>query len=108
MYQLYALFSSFERVRIFTMMLTTLLGIGGMSWVWGNAKQTNIPLTSFGWAQIYVFGLISFLSAVLVLGMLIVPDNAEALLELIHAEGIVSWLTLQVQSFLLYLVRSFM
>ena len=108
MHELYGLFADFDRARIFTLMITTVVGIGGMSWIWGNAKQANIKLTTFDWIQIYAFGLVAFLSGMLVMGMLIVPDNADALLELIRADGVVNWLTKQVQAFLLWMIRSMM
>ena len=108
MNDLYSFFAAKDLARMFTLVLITLFGTGGVVWVRKNAHDAGVRLTSFGLVQFYIFGLIAFLSATLVVGFMIVPDNATALLELIHAGGIVDWMTSCVQDFMLYLIKSLM
>ncbi len=105
MREIYVIVANLDNARIFALILSCMVSLGFAVWVWSTAKHANIPLTSFGWAQVYVFGMIAFMSACLVLGYLIVPKNAEKLVDLMGVERLLDAYSRQVQAALIFIVR---
>jgi len=96
---------NFDNCRIIALVISCVVSLGIAAWIWSTAKHANLPLSTFQWAQIYFFALISFLSGVLVLGLLIVPKNAESLLDVLRIKGFVESYSRQVQGALIYIVN---
>ncbi|MBF0501399.1 MAG: hypothetical protein HQM09_14760 [Candidatus Riflebacteria bacterium] len=105
MTELYKIFADFDNARILMMCLTCIFSCGMLAWVWGDSKRAGIEITHSQWTQIYVFGLLSFLSGVMVLGLLLTPSNSMGLMELMHLKGLLELCTANVQKFVLYVIR---
>ena len=105
MNSLYILVSDYEIAEILTIISFGLLCLAWLSFIYGNAKKLNKRLTSFQWAQTYILGVICFLAGVILLGKLIVPKNADGLLELLHIDRLLNVMTLKFQQLLLSLIR---
>jgi hypothetical protein len=108
MHELYKLISDPGTGEILTLITIGLICLGYLSFIWGNSKKLNIRLTSLDWAQIYTFGLIVFVTGVILLGKLIVPTNADDLLQMLHIYEPLRYLTTRYQTFLLSLLRMLM
>lgn len=108
MNDLYRLVSDPGIAELLTLITFGLLCLGYLSFVWGNSKRLNLRLSTFDWAQIYFFGLLVFLTGVVLLGKLIVPANADDLLHLIGLEHALRYATLRFQWFWQGIFRMFM
>ena len=103
--EIYLLVASFENARVFALIISCLVSGGLGFWIWSTAKHANLPLTTFGWVQVYIFGLISFFSGCLVMGYLIVPKNADKMMDMLGVARFVDFYTRQVQSALMFIVN---
>lgn len=105
MREIYVFVANLENARIIALIISCVatLGLGG--WIWSTAKHANIELTTFGWTQVYVCGAIAFMSGSLVLGYLIVPKNADRLMDMMGVARLVDAYTRQVQAALIFIVR---
>lgn len=108
MNDLYRFVSDNGIAEILTLITFGLICLGYLSFIWSNSKRLNIRLSTFDWAQIYFFGLLVFLTAVILLGKLIVPNNADDLLELIGLEKVLRYATLRFQWFWQNIIRMMM
>ncbi|MFZ5950226.1 MAG: hypothetical protein ACOYXC_05955 [Candidatus Rifleibacteriota bacterium] len=105
MNSLYALIADPEWAEILTLLTVGGIALAWLSFIWGNAKQQNIRLTTFDWGCIYALGFVTFMCGVIILGNFIVPANAKSLLETLHLDGILRYLTVRFQTLLLSLLR---
>jgi hypothetical protein len=105
LYEIYRLVADPEWGEILTIVTIGLLCMSYMSFTWSNAKRLNKRISDFQWAQIYFMGLILFISGSILLGKLIVPANADKLLEILYLDGTLKYLTSKFQSFLLPILR---
>lgn len=108
MHTLYRLVSDHGIAEFLTLITFGLLCLGYLSFVWGNSKQRNTRLTTWHYSQIYFFGVLVFLTGVIILGKLIVPKNVDALLQLLHIEDVLRYASQKYQAFLQGILRLFM
>lgn len=108
MHDLYMFVSDPGIGEILTLITFGLICLGYLSFVWGNSKRLNTRLTTFSWFQIYFFGLLVFLTGVVLLGKMIVPKNVDDLLHLIYMYDPLRYVTLRFQAFLQAIVRMMM
>jgi len=108
MHDLYRFVSDPWIAEILTLITFGLVCLGYLSFVWSNSKRLNIRLSTLDWAQIYFLGLLVFLTGVILLGKLIVPKNADDLLDLLGLEQILRYATLRFQWFWQSIIRMFM
>ena len=102
---LYSLIADPEWAEIFTLLTIGLLAFGYMSFIWGNAKQQNIRLSTFDWGIIYTMGFITFICGTITMGKFAFPQNASSILETLGLDGILRYLTVRYQTLLLSLIR---
>jgi len=105
MRELYMFLLDIDRARVIAMVISCVASLGVLSFIWSTANQANLRVTTAQWVQIYLFGFIAFISGVLVLGFIIVPKNADKLLEMTYLRYPVDAFSRQVQAALLYIVR---
>ena len=105
MSSLFTFVASYQNAEYLTIITIGLAILAYLSFIWGNANRLNVRLTLFQWTQIYVLGTMLFLCSVILLGKLIVPDNADSLLDLLHLNGFLHKATLQYQQVLLAILR---
>jgi len=108
MNDLYRFVSDNGIAEMLTLITFGLICLGYLSFVWGNSKRLNVRLSAFDWVQIYVLGLFVFLSAVILLGKMIVPKNAEDLLYMVGLDKPLRYATLRFQWFWQSIIRMMM
>ncbi len=108
MHNLYRLISDQGMAEILTLISFGLVCLAYLSFVWGNSKKLNTELTTYDWAQIYFFGLLVFLTGTVLLGKLIVPDNADNLLQMLKLYEPLRYATLRFQIFFQSILRMMM
>jgi len=104
MNDLYRFCSDAGNAQYITLLLLGFFFVCWASWVYTNAKQTNLPLTTLEWWQIYGSGTLALLCGSLFMGFVMVPENAEKLVEILYVKEPLDWLTMQVRSVLMWLV----
>lgn len=88
-----------------------IIGIVTVGWVyrlWSNSQLAHVKLTAEENIQIYIFGAIAFVDAVIMFGYVAFPDNAENMLELMGLKFPLFALTSYVQRGMLWIVRLMM
>jgi hypothetical protein len=105
MRELFVFLSNISNIYPLAFIFSCVVSVGLLSFIWGNAHSANVRLSSFQWIQIYGLGLVAFLSGILILGFLIVPKNAEGLLDLLRIKYYADLYVKQVQAACLWFVK---
>ncbi|MBF0409546.1 MAG: hypothetical protein HQM10_19555 [Candidatus Riflebacteria bacterium] len=105
MAELFRVFQDFDNSMIFTMFLIGLAALGWISWVYGTASQSGLEISSSQWFQIYIAGTIIFFSGAWLLGLLLFPENAKNLMEMLYMKDPIEFLTKHVRAFTLEIIK---
>lgn len=97
-----------ENAEILTLIALCVGSFALLSFIWSNAHQKGLRMTTFQWTQIYSLGTVTFLSGVMVLGKLAFRENSDKLLDLLYLSDPLSFLTRHFQSILLTFIRAMM
>lgn len=108
MAELYRAFADVSNAQIFALLVIGLVFLGMLSWVWSTSKTAGVEVTHGQWAQIYIFGLGVFLCGVLIFGLLVTPNNAENLINILYLDRPLAIVTKEIQRVVLYLIRLLM
>lgn len=103
--ELYLIVMDLNNARVIALILSGLLSLGVVGWVLDNVKKRRQPMTNLDTVTVYLFGFVSFISGVLVMGLLVVPKNADNLMEAIMVRNIVDGYTYQVQKALIFCIN---
>ncbi len=106
--EFYRFVSDPETAKICALVFLGLTGLGLSSFVYQNAKQAHLRLTEIQWVEVYGGGGVAALCGILVLGYVIVPDNADNLVDLLFLGKPFRWYWKLVQQFMQWFVRLLM
>ena len=108
MYELFGIFSSVENAQMITLLVLGVLGLIWSGFVWENAKSMHKHVTMPQWIQIYGSAGVTLFCGMILLGMFIAPENADALLDLLYLRDPLLWITHHIQSVVLWMLRVLM
>lgn len=97
-----------ENAEILTLVLLCVGSFAWASFIWSNANQKGLKITTFQWAQVYSLGMVVFLSGVMILGKLFFRENSDKLLDTLYLSDPLAYLTRHLQEILLTLIRALM
>lgn len=105
---LYSIIAAQEYAEILTLIMVILVGLAYIWFVWSTAKKLGNDLTSFELGQVIFLGTIVFLSGTTILGKIISPHNADAMLDVLGLDTVLYYLTTRFQIICLALLRGLM
>ena len=105
MITLYGIIAVRENAEILTMLSISLLCIVYIYHLWRISGLTGKRFTTWEWVKIYFFSIIIFLCGSCSFAKMFFPDNADALLDLLHLSGILEAFTIPYQTLLLKIIR---
>lgn len=108
MAELYKILLDQSVAQFITLAIIGVISIGWVYILWSNAQLAHVKLTAAENIQIYIFGAIALIDAMIMFGYLAFPSNAENLLDLMGLKFPLFALTGYVQRGMLWLVRIFM
>jgi len=108
MHELYTIFLDQSVAQFTTMGLVFFISIAWVYRLWSNAQLAHVKLTTAENIQIYGFGVVAMITAMIMFGYIAFPNNAENLLDMIGLKYPLFALTSFVQRGILWVIRLFM
>ena len=108
MHELYTIFLDQSIAQFTTMGLVFLVSVAWVYRLWSNAQLAHVKLTTAENIQIYFFGVVALITAMVMFGYIAFPRNVENLLDVINLKYPLFALTSFVQRGSLWLIRLFM
>ncbi len=105
---LYALVTNRGDAEILTMILIIMCSFAYLSFIWGTAKKLGNDMTNFEWLQVYFLGTTMFICGTAILGKMVSPSNADAILGFLGLDYVLSYLTNIFQIFATAALRAIM
>ena len=107
MVTLYTIVSDFDNAMIITLFSIALVCVALLMRIWKLAGLTGKKFSSWEWFHIYLFSIIIFICGVVSFAKFLYPENADKLLELLHLDRFLEFITRGYQSILLKIIRAF-
>ena len=108
MNDIYLFVLQLENAEILTLIALCIGSFAWMSFIWSNASQKGLKMTTFQWGQIYSLGMLVFLCGVMILGKIFFRENSDKLLDTLYVSAPLTYLTRHFQSVLLTFIRALM
>ncbi len=108
MHELYTIFLDHSVAQFTTMGLVFFISIVWVYRLWSNAQLAHVKLTASENIQIYCFGAVALITAMVMFGYIAFPNNVENLLDMVNLKYPLFTLTSFVQRGILWVIRLFM
>ena len=108
MVTLYGIVNDIDNAMIITLLSIALVCVAFLMRIWKIAGLTGRKFNTWEWFHIYLFSIIIFICGVVSFAKLLYPENADKLLELLHLDRLMEFLTRGYQSILLKIIRALM
>ncbi len=105
MVTLYGIVSDIDNAMIITLFSIALVCVALLMRIWKIAGLTGRKFSTWEWFHVYLFSIIIFICGVVSFAKFLYPDNADRLLELLHIDRLMMFLTRGYQSILLKIIR---
>lgn len=105
---LYALVSNQADAEILTMILIIICSFAYLSFIWGTAKKLGTDMTNFEWLQVYFLGTTMFICGTSILGKMVAPSSADAILGFLGLDNVLTYLTKIFQIFAMAALKAVM
>ena len=108
MVTLYGIVSDIDNAMIITLLSIALVCVVFLMRIWKIAGLTGRRFTTWEWFHIYLFSIIIFICGVVSFAKFLYPENADKLLNLLHIDGLIMFLTRGYQAILIKLILTIM
>ncbi len=105
MRELWGIFSQLDNCLFVMTGLLCLFCVGWAMWVKDTAAHANVKLTGGQYWQVVIAIFLACMAGIITLGLLMAPDNAIKLLELLMIKNLAYDLARQLQGAILWILR---